>query len=97
MGELAAGDVNTDCALGVLTHAAVRPRLEEVMASHRNDGSLDPMSLGDELRPLVEEMLDGTSREDWQVAALCLIEEVRAASVDLPGADLAPVEGRRTA
>lgn len=84
MNDVAAGDPNTDCALGVLRHEAVRARLEEVMASHRSDGSLDPISLGDELRPLVEEMLDGTSAEDWQLAALCLIEDDEGASLDPP-------------
>jgi hypothetical protein len=84
MSDPAAGDLNTDCALSVLNHEAVRPRLEEVIAAHRADGSLDPMSLGSELRPLVEEMLDGTSVEDWQLAALCLIEDDARASLDPP-------------
>lgn len=84
MNDVDAGDPNTDCALSVLRHEAMRPRLEEVIASHRSDGSLDPMSLGDELRPLVEEMLDGTSAEDWQLAALCLIEDDEGASLDPP-------------
>lgn len=82
MSDVAAGDPNTDYALSVLRHDALRPRLEEVIASHRSDGSLDPASLGDDLRPLVEEMLDCTSAEDWQLAALCLIEEDAAASVE---------------
>lgn len=82
MNDVAAGDPNTDYALSVLRHDALRPRLEEVIASHRSDGSLDPASLGDELRPLVEEMLDCTSVEDWQLAALCLIEEDAAASIE---------------
>lgn len=84
MSDVAAGDPNTDYALSVLRHQALRPRLEEVMATHRSDGSLDPVSLGDELRPLIEDMLDCTSEEDWQVVALCLIEEDEAASVDAP-------------
>lgn len=82
MSDVAAGDPNTDYALSVLRHDALRPRLEEVIASHRSDGSLDPVNLGGELRPLIEEMLDCTSEEDWQVAALCLIEEDEAASVE---------------
>ncbi|MBN9621533.1 MAG: hypothetical protein J0H06_01040 [Actinobacteria bacterium] len=82
MSDVAAGDPNTDYALSVLRHEALRPRLEEVIASHRSDGSLDPESLGDDLRPLVEEMLDCTSAEDWQLAALCLIEEDAAASIE---------------
>jgi hypothetical protein len=86
MSDVAAGDPNTDYALSVLRHEALRPRLEEVIASHRSDGSLDPVSLGDELRPLIEDMLDCTSEEDWQVAALCLIEEDEAASVEAPAA-----------
>jgi hypothetical protein len=87
MSDVAAGDPNTDYALSVLRHDSLRPRLEEVMASHRSDGSLDPVSLGGELRPLIEEMLDQTSEEDWQVAALCLIEEEEGASVEaaVPG------------
>lgn len=84
MNDVAAGDPNTDCALSVLRHEAIRPRLEEVIASHRSDGSLDPTNLGGELRPLVEEMLDGTSVEDWQLAALCLIEDDDGASLDPP-------------
>ncbi|MGH2940085.1 MAG: hypothetical protein ACRDPE_18400 [Solirubrobacterales bacterium] len=82
MSDVAAGDPNTDYALSVLRHDALRPRLEEVIASHRSDGSLDPASLGGELRPLIEEMLDCTSVEDWQLAALCLIEEEDAASIE---------------
>ncbi len=64
-----------------------------MIASHRSDDSLDPISLGGELRPLIEEMLDQTSEEDWQVAALCLIEEDEGASVEttVPG-----VTGRRS-
>lgn len=81
MSDVAAGDPNTDYALSVLRHEALRPSLEEVIASHRSDGSLDPVSLGDELRPLIEDRLDSISTEDWQVAALCLIEENEAASV----------------
>ncbi len=65
MSDVAAGDPNTDYALSVLRHDALRPRLEEVLASHRSDGSLDPASLAGELRPLIEEMLDCTSEEDW--------------------------------
>jgi hypothetical protein len=84
MSDVAAGDPNTDYALSVVTHEAVRPRLEEVMAAHRADGSLDPAAVGGELRPLVEEMLDLTSEEDWQIAALCLIEEDGGASMDVP-------------
>lgn len=82
MSDVAAGDPNTDYALSVLRHEALRPRLEEVIASHRADGSLDPVSLGDELRPLIEDMLDSTSVEDWQLAALCLIEAVETASIE---------------
>jgi hypothetical protein len=100
MNDVAAGDPNTDYALSVLRHDALRPRLEEVIASHRSDGSLDPVSLGDELRPLIEEMLDCTSVEDWQLAALCLIEEDAAASVEprTPAAiGLSPHARRRAA
>jgi hypothetical protein len=84
MSDVAAGDPNTDYALTVLRHDVLRPRLEEVIASHRSEGTLDPVSLGDELRPLIEEALDGTSAEDWQVAALCLIEDDGDASVEMP-------------
>jgi hypothetical protein len=95
MIDVTADDPNTHRALNVLMHPAVRPRLEEVLASHRDDGSLDPTSLGEELRPLVEEMLDATSREDWQLAALCLIEEDTGASIDPRPADRAAIpEGR---
>jgi hypothetical protein len=100
ISDVAAGDPNTDYALSVLRHEAVLPRLEEVIASLRRRDSLDPMSLGGELRWLIEEKLDDTSEEDWQVAALCLIEEDEAATVEaapalrvLPGA----AEPRRAA
>ncbi|MBS1885998.1 MAG: hypothetical protein JSU06_02320 [Actinobacteria bacterium] len=86
MSDVAAGDPNTDYALSVLRHHVLRPRLEEVIAGHRSDGTLDPVSLGDELRPLIEEALDATSVEDWQLAALCLIEDDGAASVEMPPA-----------
>jgi hypothetical protein len=82
MSDVTAGDPNTDYALSLLRHGAVRPRLEEVIAGHRGDGSLDPVSLGGELRRLIEEMLDQTCEEDWQVAALCLIEDDEGASVE---------------
>ncbi|MBS1885641.1 MAG: hypothetical protein JSU06_00465 [Actinobacteria bacterium] len=83
MSDVAAGDLNTDCALSVLRHEAVRPRVEEAMASRRRDGSLEPSVLAGDLRPLIEEALDGTTEEDWQVAALCLIEDDEAG--DLAG------------
>lgn len=100
MSDVAAGDPNTDYALSVLRHDVLRPRLEEVIASHRSEGTLDPISLGGELRPLIEEALDCTSVEDWQIAALCLIEEDGAASVEMPtpiGRRRSPRTGRRAA
>lgn len=75
MSDVAAGDPNTDYALSILRHGAVAPRLEEVIAALRRRGLLGPSKLGGELRSLIEEMLDDTSEEDWQIAALCLIEE----------------------
>ncbi len=80
MSDVAAGDPNTDYALSILQHGAVAPRLEEVIAGLRRRGLLDPMNLGGELRSLIEEMLDDTSEEDWQIAALCLIEEEEEAA-----------------
>jgi hypothetical protein len=100
MSDVAAGDPNTDYALSVLRHDVLRTRLEEVIESHRSEGTLDPVSLGDELRPLIEESLDCTSVEDWQIAALCLIEEDCAASVEMPtpiGRWPSPRIGRRAA
>ena len=79
MSDIAAGDPNTDYALSALRHAAVRPTLDALIARHRGDGSLDPAGLAGELRPLIEETLDCTTREDWEIAALCLIEEEEAA------------------
>jgi hypothetical protein len=100
MSDVAAGDPNADYALSVLRHDVLRPRLEEVIESHRSDGTLDPVSLGGELRPLIEEALDGTSVEDWQIAALCLIEDDRGASVEMPSSFArrsSPGAGRRAA
>ncbi|MBN9621960.1 MAG: hypothetical protein J0H06_03250 [Actinobacteria bacterium] len=87
MSDVAAGDPNTDYALTILRHGAVAPRLEELVAGLRRRGLLDPVNLGGGLRPLIEEMLDDTSEEDWQIAALCLIEEEEeAAAADGPPA-----------
>lgn len=94
MSDVAAGDPNTDYALSVLRHGAVAARLEELLASLRRRGLLDPMNLGGELRPLIEEMLDETSEEDWQIAALCLIEEEEAAAAgDTPAPALRVLPG----
>jgi hypothetical protein len=69
----------------VLKHEAVRPRVEEAMARHRSDGSLDPGALAGELRPLIAEALDCATEEDWQIAALCLIEEDEEPVFDAAG------------
>jgi hypothetical protein len=75
MSDIAAGDTHTDYALSALRHEALRQTLDALIARHRGDGSLDPSALAGELRPLIEETLDCATSEDWEVAALCLIEE----------------------
>jgi hypothetical protein len=84
MSDVAAGDPNTDYALTIIRTDPVGPRLEEVIASLRRKGLLDPMNLGGKLRSLIEEAIEDISEEDLQIAALCLIEEEEEATPGPP-------------
>lgn len=71
------GNPVSDYVLSALQHDAIRGELDDLISGHIAKDCLNPAALAASLRPLITEMLDAATGEDWQIVALCLIEDAR--------------------
>lgn len=76
-GDTITGSLLRDYILRALQHDAIRDELNELLFDHVAKASLKPEALAASLKPLIAELLNAATDEDWQIVARCLIEETR--------------------
>ena len=83
--------------LAALSHDAVTDAVDAMLFEHVVENRLHPSVLTENLRPLIVEVLDTATLEDWQYVSGTLIEEardvLRGESIDDPNARQAPDPG----
>ncbi|HMJ74018.1 MAG TPA: hypothetical protein VK471_11730 [Solirubrobacterales bacterium] len=76
-GDTITGSLLRDYILSALQHDAIRDELNELLFDHVAKGRLHPAVLAASLKPLISELLDAATDEDWQIVAHCLIEDAQ--------------------
>jgi hypothetical protein len=83
--------------LEALSHDAVTDAVDAMLFEHIVENRLHPSVITENLRPLIVEVLDTATLEDWQYVSGTLIEEardvLRGESIDDPNAQQAPDPG----
>lgn len=67
-----------DFLAAALAHDAVQDNVNDLLFAHVVEGRYHPSVIVESLRPMIEEVIEAASGEDWRAVAERLIAEARA-------------------